>query len=614
MLLTTLNISTPVSTYFTEFNLSCLGSRILSYLESTLQFRRADRSAFNDIYSGEKYSTLVDQRHLGQINQLSMNINYDSVARYSANNLSLYPLWATINEIPIEDRFKSKNIFLLGVYFGTLKPNPNVFLAPLIHQILQIEKSPPTVNIHGTLQPVVCTILTIIADLPARSSIMYMSQYNGKQGCTQCYQKGSFIERRMTFPYVKSERRRLRSCDHLRSILLQLESSTQKNVNGIKGFSVLQCIPHYDLFLDTSIEYMHCVFINTCKKLFVLWLKGIGGWKMDLNLLQPIIQTMKLPAHLSSFHVDITNWENFKAINWKYWLLYLNFPLFWNHQQLPSQLWNHWLRFLKIGVFLSCRSLSKNKLQTFREECEQFVMDHTKIFGKVHATINIHYFLHAAADIERFGLASSHSAFPYESMNGVWLNDHHGAQLYPKSAIINYENQLYLSSQHSSSDSPQPIIICPETPFTSPFRFYLMSEQELYNLNTLLSANGCRKAISALTYSMIKCDGLRIETEEYSAKIGTSNAAICWKKNSRFLCGIVSQIAVIENPERHLIFVVKCYKSQVHSFLHFKVFQSEFEVIVIPFQSSIQSIISFQKNQHVFFCQPMEGYNPTGWN
>jgi hypothetical protein len=563
----------------------------LGLLEKTIPLRKHTSAEKNDIYSGDKYQKLVEKNLLGGMNQLSMNIFYDGASRYNANSLEFFPIWGSINEIPLSDRFKAQNIFLLGLYFGIKKPSGNMVLGPLINQFINIYEIPPEIEIYSKLTPVNCVLFAVVCDLPAKAAIMGLTQHNGYSGCPKCYQVGEYVQNRICYPYVPSHRRKLRK-------LKKIEHS-----RGMRNFSNMILIPEYNFFQDTPIEFMHLQFIGTAKKLFKLWLGG-EDWKLDIDELGPTFENLKLLSTMSSFHVDLWNWKNFKAFNWKYWVLYLSFPLLWK-TDIPCDWWNHWLRFIKITVLICSKSISANCVAIIEQECNSFVEDHTSLFGKEHTTINIHSLLHASIDIKHFGLAVTHSAFPFESMHGWWKREQSGTQLFPKNSLINYENHLYQNSKIPENEivEESKITLASKIPAITHSRLILVTEHNLSKLHKLQHHLKVKKTKVAYNLPMFRSHNHRFESLFYSSLIGTSDSSVMWMNNDKENYGRIEHI-IFDEAEKKIFFQILICENLEEKILHFYIFKKINEKkILLEFSEKVIPVIGFEVNGYLFFCQ-----------
>ena len=76
-----------------------------------------------------------------------------------------------------------------GLWFGCNKPFMAAFTLPL-HKSLQVLERGITVNIDGGDTICKTFLLCLSADLPARSSVLNMVQFNGAYSCVKCLQRG----------------------------------------------------------------------------------------------------------------------------------------------------------------------------------------------------------------------------------------------------------------------------------------------------------------------------------------------------------------------------------------------------------------------------------------
>ncbi len=560
-----------------------------------------EKSSLDDISSSNKYQSLVELGELGGLHQISFNLFYDGMAPHQSSSVSIWPLWASLNEIPAEHRYKEDNIFLFGVYFGAEKPDGNNFLAPLVHQFCQLYESKPLVKINNELWSINVLLFSVIADLPAKSNAMVMQSFNSFYGCTKCLQKGKYSAHKMCFPFVSEDKRPLRDTKDIIEIFTTNKISTDTPYKGIKGFSVLNFLPHFDLYADMCIDGMHLHFLNICKKIFKLWISGNSEWKFHIAEKEGTFERMKLPSFLASFHVALKNWKKFKAVNWKYWALYLSFPLIYTDDEMPASWKSHWIRYIKILLLCCSSSISKDLLPVLQKECDTFISDHTNLYGKENCTINIHYLHHLTNDLAQHGMTNSHSAFPFESMNGCWKKELHGSQAYPKGALITYENNLFLSLQPKIEPESLESRYNVAGIFYSKFKGKLFLVENLENINQQLRPLSIQ-AQSALSYQMIHNSMIQFETKKHSNTTATSNSAIMWKFGDTMAFGHIESILEI-HPQKQIYFQVQKLTNFLEKKLHFFIYHATpTEIVWLPFGEHIKTVVCFQLNNVSFFC------------
>ncbi|KAF4523231.1 hypothetical protein B566_EDAN011282, partial [Ephemera danica] len=94
-----------------------------------------------------------------------------------------------INELPYKLRFLPHNVIFGGLWFGETKPNFNTFLQPLV-PIFQKIKEGITVFCNQSFIKVRGLLLNGIGDMPARSLMYNMTNFNGAYGCMKCLIRG----------------------------------------------------------------------------------------------------------------------------------------------------------------------------------------------------------------------------------------------------------------------------------------------------------------------------------------------------------------------------------------------------------------------------------------
>jgi len=95
--------------------------------------KKIGENALEDIYDGDEYKKHFEK---GGILSSPYNFSYsfftDGVHTGKSNNKTLWPIYLTINELPISER--NKYVLLSGLYIGPKDPNQKVFLQPFINE------------------------------------------------------------------------------------------------------------------------------------------------------------------------------------------------------------------------------------------------------------------------------------------------------------------------------------------------------------------------------------------------------------------------------------------------------------------------------------------------
>lgn len=67
-----------------------------------------------------------------------------------------------------------------GLWFGEVKPEINIFCSPLLNSLKSLEQEGLEINTDGKLTNVKGFLICGTADLPARGTVLNMTQFNGK--------------------------------------------------------------------------------------------------------------------------------------------------------------------------------------------------------------------------------------------------------------------------------------------------------------------------------------------------------------------------------------------------------------------------------------------------
>lgn len=214
-----------------------------------------------DIFDGELYKSLRAKVGSGPL--VTLTLNTDGVRVFkSKRKASLWPIQMFINEVPPHKRLKQENIILSGIWFGA-DPSFELYLKPLIKEMNDLDERKIIVSVNDTNKMVTVRILLMTADLPAKSKVLKMKQYNDEFGCSYCLHPGFMVGDSTSSKYtVSSEEYSLRTHSSTLS-LMRLFLSTGKECLGVTGVSPLIGFKDFDLIRGCVIDYLHNVLEGT---------------------------------------------------------------------------------------------------------------------------------------------------------------------------------------------------------------------------------------------------------------------------------------------------------------------------------------------------------------
>ena len=411
-----------------------------------LQYRfyrpKSHSDHIEDIYDGCIYKELFeDNGLLSNPDNISFLWNTDGVPLFKSSKVSIWPIFLVINELEPKFRFKSENMIFAGMWYGTMKPEPSIFLEPLYRELKTLEngvtlKVRLNDNRYG-LKLVRAFLIAGTFDLPARSLVAGTIQFNGKYGCIKCYQEGESYKtvkggHVWTYPFnVLNPKGPLRVHEDLKKNALEAFKE-KKTVNGVKRPTWLHGVRFFHLINGVAIDYMHGVMLGVVKLLLKLWFST--EFKMEkfnccekLTLFDQHLLKIKPPIEITrpprSYQKYGSDW---KASEYRNFLLFYGLPVMVDI--LPqNQLSNFSLLAHSVHILLQF-SISKHSLDYAEKMLIRFCQDFQLIYGQRYMLSNIHQLVHLYDDVKHLGPLWSHSCFPFEDKNRFILQLIHGSQ------------------------------------------------------------------------------------------------------------------------------------------------------------------------------------------
>lgn len=406
------------------------------------RFKRTKTSANNieDIYDGEVYKCL--SKDGGVLSDrfpynISFTLNTDGVPLFKSSKFSIWPVYLMINELPFKQRKQSENMIFCGLWFGDAKPFMGTFFRPIHSRLKKLEEEGITVTVDNENVNCKAFLICITADLPAKSTLMNMIQFNGAFSCSKCYEKGETFKtsgggsvhiypfnREMPFGHERTTRTSLH--DAMEAV------NSKKTVNGIKGPSFLMTLEYFDFIKGASIDYMHGVLLGVTKLLIKLWFSpALSREDFSISHSSDIIDKCLLQIKPPSFVTRIprsisTHFKYWKASELRSWLFFYSLPLLCN--TLQESYFLHYAAFVE-AVFLLCgSSIHPEGISRAQSLLLYFVMTFSSLYGERYLTLNIHQLVHLPECVLQLGPLWAYSCFHFESANGDLTKLFHGTQ------------------------------------------------------------------------------------------------------------------------------------------------------------------------------------------
>lgn len=384
--------------------------KISEYLESV-----TNETDITDIYSSEYTKNLLRENK----NIYTVMLNTDGVSTVRANTSSLWPILLICNFLPPSIRFKDENIIVVALYHGEKKPNIHELFKPLVKEF--VELSAKGVFVRDKYYNIFITNATL--DLPAKSSISQVKQYNGRQACNYCLQEGQTIAKKgIRYTYDKHESP-LRTHEMMIEDMSIVSSNPNRMSHGVKGISPMIAFTHFNMAKSFCIDYMHAVLLGILENLLSFWTKSCFKkqsyyiTKKKREVLNMRLIKIKTPTFISRRPRSLDHLKLFKASEMRNLLIYY-LPVCIKGL-LPGKFIRHF-NLLSSSIYTLLKpSISNNELNDTEMKLKIFVEDYENYYGKVNMTMNIHSILHFVECVRNFGPLWCYSMFPFESYNGL---------------------------------------------------------------------------------------------------------------------------------------------------------------------------------------------------
>lgn len=252
-----------------------------------------------------------------------------------------------------------------------------------------------------------------------------MKQYNGYNACAWCHHPGECVRSddgvqvRYTvteeFPYPNRK-----DTDFIDDAATAV--TTHQPVRGIFGPTPLTNIPSFSIPKHISIDYMHCALLGVVRTLLQLWL--ISDREAEYHLsshkqfqIDNKLRSFKLTQQFSRNPVTLKMWKQWKASEWRIWLLFYG-PIVLKNV-LHINYFKHFCLFSEIIFTLTKDSISPTDLRNAHAMCFEFVRKYQNLYGSERMTYNVHICSHLAEMVQNWGPLWATSCFNFE--HGIGL-------------------------------------------------------------------------------------------------------------------------------------------------------------------------------------------------
>lgn len=387
----------------------------------------------NDVTSGLGYKKLQkDGQFLHNNCNITLTMFTDGVPLFKSSSISLWPVYLLINEIPAKERFLRKNMLLWGVWQGNGKPKMNMFLHPLVIDLLELANIGVSVTSNNKSFTVKAMLIVATMDLQARAYVTNMTQHNGENGCLYCEESGVVVTsgkgQCRSYPHRSVPAKR-RSEVEMKEYATRAQESG-KRIKGFFGISILSYLPYFSLIENMVIDYMHGTLLGITKKFLHLWLDPVYKTQPyyighHISSMDKILKKIKPPYMIHRMPRILSNtFIHWKASELRNWLLFYSLPCLQGY--LPDIYFHHFSCLVEATYLMLSEGISKEDLRRADVLYRHFVEQSGNIYGQQLLSLNMHNLTHTVDCVKMWGPLWAWSCFSFESFNGEIKRGIHG--------------------------------------------------------------------------------------------------------------------------------------------------------------------------------------------
>lgn len=393
-----------------EFHIPDIESQLFNICQrniaSIMDFISVKEFHCSDISNGTIYKKTIANQCCQNALFLHLIINSDGAPIVASSNKNIWPILLSIVELPYKLRRYFRNIVLGGLWCGCDKPDWNIFLESFIEQMNMISAKMIKIKYENRNIFLKFNIIALIADLPAKASILNCKQFNGDYGCILCLQKGIYCDNRHLYPYDNDMIYRTNKdyCDALCLVLC-----TSKPAFGIKGECLLSSLIQIPEMVP--IDIMHQLYLGVTKSI-VYSIYNSKKTILDKDKFKKACCTIKLPSDFHRRPRTFEHLKHWKAIEYKYFLLYYGSAVL--HDNVSDEYYVHFLILCTSICMLFESQISPEDIALVEKLLCCFVKSMPVLYGKYAETHNVHSLLHLPRQAQLYGALWHISAMTFE--------------------------------------------------------------------------------------------------------------------------------------------------------------------------------------------------------
>lgn len=222
-----------------------------------------------DVINGNVYETISSKTSIKQSQyQITVMLHTDGAPITKFNGKSLWPIQATLCEIPPPLRDHKKATMIFGAWLSTRHPDRNLLWMNIVKQIKKLFGNEMIIRINQTPIKFVLRSQLITFDLPALALNCNIIQYNGYNACPFCKITGVSIEKQIFYPYSPTRHQCKTAEDYRRYGIINSSYITTLGIKGPTPLTDILLLP-----VQLAVDYMHLACSGHMKTLISYWHK-----------------------------------------------------------------------------------------------------------------------------------------------------------------------------------------------------------------------------------------------------------------------------------------------------------------------------------------------------
>lgn len=209
---------------------------------------------------------------LASAGAIGIQLFFDSFRAFRKAQHKVGGLYAAVQNLPRDIRFRPENMMLISLIPGPSEPplTINSFIKPLVDELLEFHAGVTlaTANSGPAGRRIKCVLTSVTGDLPAVRKFCGFFGVRAKRACTKCNK--SF--RNAGREYVCGDMKNAATWALRTSARhdIQVDAIPEEDKEG-KGdpesgvrYSQLLRIPYFSIISQHSIDAMHCLYLGMC--------------------------------------------------------------------------------------------------------------------------------------------------------------------------------------------------------------------------------------------------------------------------------------------------------------------------------------------------------------